>query len=433
MHKVIIILGLLIAFNVARAQKEKPTSLGKIKLEIEAFEDRTIYAKTRIIPLKTVRASEIEPFIRTRLSMYGAVQINDALNTMIITDMEPKLSDLVKLVKELDAKGIKGFVRLETEIISPKYVLPSKLWLILKENLSPDGSIQIDNDLNAIMITDVRSRIERIKEIVDELDIPPRQVLIEGKLVAIDSDYLREFGMHLPSILEGTMRGSIEADFHHTKPSEYRAHISLNLPTLISFIDQAVAEGKATISSIPNIVVQNNREGEIYLSGNTELYLIPHIGAKDFINLEVQFLTGGEPEYNSEVAELRKQAALKIKVTPEYRRDYYRYYSRSGDKYRSYYDGEYRGSDRDYYSYSYRGNRGITTTIMVKDGNTFTLGGIEYEQTSVVEKGVPILKSIPILGYFFKHEVKITSKKELMILITPHILEFGELPEKEEK
>ena len=55
----------------------------------------SIYAKTEIVSLKNLTASEIEPFIKSRLSKFGAVQINDAANLLIITEREPKLKDLV--------------------------------------------------------------------------------------------------------------------------------------------------------------------------------------------------------------------------------------------------------------------------------------------------------------------------------------------------
>ena len=58
-----------------------------MEFKIKAFEDRTIYAKTNIVSLKNIQASEVEPFIRSRLSMYGAVQVNDADNKIIITDI----------------------------------------------------------------------------------------------------------------------------------------------------------------------------------------------------------------------------------------------------------------------------------------------------------------------------------------------------------
>ncbi len=389
MSRFIIILGVI--FMVAPIRAQNSSKLGKVKLEIEAFEDRTIYAKTRIVPLKNLRASEIEPFIRSRLSIYGAVQVNDATNTLIITDLEPKLSDLMKLVKELDAKGIKEFVRLETRTLHPKYVLPSKLVSILERNLSPDGSIYVDNDLNAIMITDVTSRIERIKEILAKLDAPPKQVLIEGKLVVAESDWLRKMGVDHSSMI-----GNIRVSGDAYKLGLYTGELDIWSSGRLNIgfrgmISLGVEEGKVNVSSFPTLIVQNNKEGEVHISDyynhSTFLSFIPHIGEDNFINLEISLQTGSSSY-----------------LTPRPKKTIT---STSG--------------------------QGITTTIMVKDGKTFTLGGIEYIEESIEEKGIPILRSIPVLGWLFKRETKVTTKKELVALITPHILEFGESPKIEKK
>jgi type IV pilus assembly protein PilQ len=63
------------------------------------------------------------------------------------------------------------------------------------------------------------------------------------------------------------------------------------------------------------------------------------------------------------------------------------------------------------------------TKVMVKDGQTTVIGGIFIENDAESESGVPLLKDIPILGHLFKSKSKANSKAELMIFITPRILQ----------
>ncbi len=183
---------------------------GKVKFQIQGvIEDLSIYAKTKIVKLKNLRASEVEPFIRTRLSSYGAVQVNDITNEIIITDREPKLTDLVNLVKKLDEGGIKKFVHLETDVLYPRYVKPSKLLAVVEKNLSPEGSAFVDDELNAVIVTDVRSKIDRIREIMCILDRPAKQLWLEAKFVTINKQYLKEIGFNLNELLHKLIiRGS---------------------------------------------------------------------------------------------------------------------------------------------------------------------------------------------------------------------------------
>ena len=223
--------------------------------------------------------------------------------------------------------------------------------------------------------------IERIKEILAKLDAPPKQVLIEGKLVVAESNWLREMGADISSII-GIIEINGRAEKQGLSDGELdmgsRGAMYLSIQSMISL---GVTEGKVNVSSFPTLIVQNNKDGKVHISDyynrSTFLSFVPHIGEDNFVNLEISLQTG-------------------------------------------------EGSSRS-------PGQGITTTIMAKDGITFALGGIEYTQESVVEKGIPILRSIPLLGWLFKRETKVTTKKELVALITPHILEFGESPKIKKK
>ena len=68
-------------------------------------------------------------------------------------------------------------------------------------------------------------------------------------------------------------------------------------------------------------------------------------------------------------------------------------------------------------------NRQATTSVMVKDGETMVLGGIITDSVSITESKIPILGDIPILGLLFKGESKITEKTELMMFLTPHVID----------
>ena len=59
---------------------------------------------------------------------------------------------------------------------------------------------------------------------------------------------------------------------------------------------------------------------------------------------------------------------------------------------------------------------------MVKDGETITLGGMKIDIVDTEDNGIPLLKSIPVLGYLFKREVKTHTIKDIAVIITPHIV-----------
>ena len=71
----------------------------------------------------------------------------------------------------------------------------------------------------------------------------------------------------------------------------------------------------------------------------------------------------------------------------------------------------------------------ISTTLIAREDTPFVVGGIDYTITSKTITGIPILSWIPIIGYLFKREVTTTTDATLLAIVTPRILEFGELPE----
>ena len=344
----------------------------KVKFQVEGvLEDLSIYAKTKIIKLKNLRASEVEPFIRTRLSSYGAVQVNDITNEIIITDREPKLTDLVNLVKRLDEGGIKKFVHLETDVLYPRYVKPSKLLAVVEKNLSPEGSAFVDDELNAVIVTDVRSKIDRIREIMSILDRPAKQLWLEAKFVTIDKQYPKKIGINLNGLLHKlTVHGMYIKEVIDERSHERRT-ISVALAPFWNVIEQAVQSGKAEIKTLPRCVVLNENKVTLRYQ-DVMLELTPHIGDTNCILMDVKF-------------GLMQQVESKSKY--------------------------------------------ISTTLIAKEDTPFVVGGIDYTITSKNTAGIPILSWIPIIGYLFKREVATTTDAILLAIVTPRILEFGELLE----
>lgn len=347
---------------------------GEVRMTLEAIEDYGVYTKTEIVELKNIKAPEIEPFIKARLSKFGSVQTNDFLNALIITDYEPKLKDLVNLIKELDKKGIKEFVRLETEIIPVKHVLPSSVAQLLESRLSPDGIIQFNDELNILIVTDVKSKIEDVKRILQFLDFPPPEILLYGRVIEMEEKDGKELGVDVFGILE---KSYINTRYEKTytpplKQEEYFLGIG-NQAEIIKNIQQLILKEKAKVVSEFNIKVLNNKEGKFALPPYFNLTTIPQIGSEGSITLKLKIVAG-----------LGKEL-----VFPHFTQ-------KLGDT--------------------------LFTTIRVKDKDTLLIGGIKIEKETKEIRGVPLLSEIPLLGYLFKREIKTKTEKNLIVIITPHII-----------
>ncbi len=151
-------------------------SKGRLKLDVEVQDELGIDTVSQVVQLKNIQASEIEPFIQARLCRWGAVQVNDALNMVVITDKRAKLNDLTALVRQMDTPKLKDFLRLETVSIPLNYTSPETVKSLVSAQVSKEGRLIVDKAHNALVITDLKSKIESIRRIVAQLDVFSPQV-----------------------------------------------------------------------------------------------------------------------------------------------------------------------------------------------------------------------------------------------------------------
>jgi len=299
--------------------------------------------------------------------------------------------------------------------------------------LSDRGSIAIDERTNTLMITDTPSRVEAIEKLVRELDRPVRQVQIESRIVIASSEFAHAIGVRFGvnaihnkrNILTVSGDGA-GADLLNpaTNPRDdglldlpgIPDRYNVNLPVAdsnagsigISFLAGNVlldleltaleAEGDGEIISTPRVVTAN--QAEAYIQQGVE---IPYEQAASSGATAVQF----------------KEAVLELKATPlitpdnrvqldlEVKQD------SVGEIYQTGRGGSVPSID----------TRELSTSVLVNNGETIVLGGIFQDERTRKEDRVPYLSSIPVVGYLFKRRSNENKKRELLIFVTPTIVE----------
>ena len=301
--------------------------------------------------------------------------------------------------------------------------------------LSPRGSVIIDDRTNTLIVKDTDEVISEIRKILNELDIPVRQVMISSRIVIASDDFTRELGTRFGVTRADTFgtdgfydtSGSVQAtdvitssavDNINTTGQPFPIDIpfgtadrfNVNLPTSglaagsIAFailkgntlldleLSALQAENQAEIISSPRVVTADRHEA--FIEQGVE---IPYLSATSSGATQVEF----------------KKAVLSINVTPQITPDD-----------RIIMDLQV---NQDTVGEVFAGipsidTREVNTQVLVNNGDTVVLGGI-YEQVTrdEVDK-VPLLGDIPILGYLFKHTLESDEKAELLIFVTPKIL-----------
>ena len=323
---------------------------------------------------------------------------------------------------------------------------------LIKNVLSPDGiialtpppksGIKADTDTTGgkdhaadeiIVVRDYEENLEKVAQILAEIDIRPQQVLVEATILSAELDDNSALGIDL-QVLTGVdfqtfgvtsdlanmvvpppPVGGVK-DFNNTQ-TRINTNFSANLPidlgspmtfgiisnNVAAFIHALEAVTDVTVLANPKLLIVNKQRGEVlvgrsdgyltttttettttetveFLETGTRLIVRPFVGNDGYVRMEIhpEDSTGSVIQVGGVGGPV-----LPNKTTTE-----------------------------------------ITSNIMVRDGKTIVIGGLFREQTNLVRRQVPLLGDIPWAGTLFRSTVDVMSRHEVIILITPHIIDY---------
>jgi type IV pilus assembly protein PilQ len=329
--------------------------------------------------------------------------------------------------------------------------------------LSPRGSISFDQRTNTLLVIDIPSRVEGIKRLVQELDKPVDQVVIEARIVIANESFARELGTKFGvsgskdntyfsgDIASNAANRTADATANQAYQTAYNSWLSntnrydpvsnpdgvrpplrplstitqglmTNLPGALAggtgslalsilnagyLLDVELSamqtEGRGEIISNPRIVTSNQKEALI--RQGDQIGYVTTTGGQQGNLPSVQF----------------KDAILQLKVTPTITADG-----------RVFLNMDVQKDDLSGFVNTGVGQvpqiatRQVTTSVLVDDGQTVVIGGVyEFKDQQDVSK-VPFLADLPVLGNLFKKRNRTKSKAELLIMVTPKVIRVAQ-------
>ncbi|MDN5938624.1 MAG: type IV pilus secretin PilQ, partial [Salinisphaera sp.] len=301
---------------------------------------------------------------------------------------------------------------LVSELIQVNYARAADLAALLTAGevsvLSPRGQVLVDERTNTLLVYDTRTKLEQIRGLVDKLDVPISQVLIEARIVVANREFARNLGVSAGV----SDQGSLEGGDYVTNTG-----FTVNLPV-------AAPAGTLATSIIGNSFNLNLALSAMESENHGEVISSPRVITTD--GLEAQIEQGVEIPYleaaSSGAATVSfKEAVLSLTVTPQITPNEHVLMSLEVTQ------------DTQGDAVSVQGGgavpsintRSLTTQVLVENGDTVVLGGIYQQENREVVTKVPVLGDIPLLGALFRNTNTQHDKRELLIFITPKVLERG--------
>lgn len=363
----------------------------------------------------------------------------------VLTEMIPvsfaKASEIRDLLMETDQRTTAPSAGASTTTGQGAAPAPGRDINRIPRLLSANGSVVVDQRTNTLIVKDMAVNLAKVRDMVAKLDKPIPQVLIEARIVEVGRDSALGLGinwgvnykrsvdsnMGISSSVPGALlvqqnatlqegRRSPMTDGALTTPnfammpaitqmpawvgSPVSPNLGVHLGSLSPLLDLDIelgaleVNGQAKTISSPRVLTANNKEASIsqgvrqpyptesesggitysYMDAALSLKVTPHVTANGFITLEVT----------------AKNNSIKGSVSP--------------------------GAP------PALNTREVETQALVKDGQTIVLGGIFQNNQADSQRGIPELSTIPFLGWLFKNKVTANTQTELLVFITPRIV-----------
>ena len=428
------------------------------------FKEADIRSVLRILALKgninIVAASDVKGNITIRLN---DVPWKKALDVILTTYgyAYDRLSDNVIMVLSLKKLAEQRKVqqeaaeieRLDTRAIALNFVKTEDMKTTIEKLVSSRGKFTIEPRTNTLIITDTKSNLGRIDEIIKILDKITPQVMIEAKIIETALGSAEKLGIDwtFKVAASGSKRPTTFPFTSVDKGSGTKIFPRVKVPNELERVETT------TTDSIGNVTTSTeektwNRLASGFPEVTTDLFTFGTLDFSQFSAVLEVLKSRADTKIvsNPRITTLNNQEAkiLVGKVVPLAK---YEYSKETGTQIISGYEDKEVGvklvvvpsvNERDYVTLNVKpsvdeiigstgpdGERPIISTrsaqtkVMIKNGQTLVIGGLISEKKITLKKGFPILKDIPIVGFFFGRTAEEAEKTELLIFITPHIVQ----------
>ncbi|WP_335954397.1 type IV pilus secretin PilQ family protein [Acinetobacter guillouiae] len=442
--------------NVSQSYTGKKISLDFQDIEVR----RVLQLLADFTSINMVAADSVQGNITLRLK---DVPWDQALDIILKTKNLDKrrngsviwIAPVTELIKaeEDEAKAIAQSVKLapiQTEYIQLNYAKVTEVLKLLQDSRNPKGaqanntnntdslalesllslrgSAVADTRTNTLIINDTANNIDKIRKMIDLLDISVKQVMVEARIVRATTDFTKEMGVKWGILSQGITKnndllvGGSDQTLWDLKTPDSNGKYTITRPDNLN-VDLGVTTAGASKIAF-GLISMSDFMLDLELSalqadGYGEVISTPKVMTAD--KQKAKVASGQQIPYQSTqtaggsaVATTEfKDALLSLDVTPSITPEgkVQMQLNVTSDSAGQIVNGNVAINKNE-----------INTNVLVDDGETVVLGGIFEQETKNSQTKVPFLGDIPYLGRLFRKDVKSDNKRELLIFVTPRIV-----------
>ena len=406
---------------------------------------------TEVIRLSGADARTLVPLLKPLVNKQGHIAAYEPTNSIILADYEGNVYRLKEVLAQLDRSS--GSKDTNLKVVYLNYAKASDIQLILekmatslenaKASSSSSGlkttSIESHEDTNALIISAKQDILAELESVIDQLDIRRAQVLVEAIIVELSDSLAKDLGVQFLFRGDGDNTPLVAQRFGSPNPDLISSVASESLADSSG----SSALGTAAVNSLLGIeglavgVGRINSSGNIFASiinlvaedSDSNILSTPSIMTLDneqasiVVGQEIPITTGetlSSSNSNPFRSVNREEVGIKLEVTPQINEGNAVKMTINQEVSSVY--GPITPSSTDLIT----NKRVIKTTVLVEDGDTIVLGGLIDDNVQEIERRVPILGNIPLIGRMFRSTSTSRTKRNLIVFIKPTIIRDSE-------
>jgi type IV pilus assembly protein PilQ len=370
----------------------------------------------------------------------GATMEGNVLRIAPVASLQKEEQERLNAQKQIEQakqEALNRAVELRTtqesvfDTIPVSYSKASEMLPKIKPLASKYGKIDFDDRTNVLIIRDLPQNIEEVKALVARLDTATPQVLIEARIVEVETSFTRELGIQWG----GSYRAGSTTQFGMTGAQDSTGASNPGAPIVAATtnpftpatpplnwaVNLPAAIGAGSGGGIAFGILRDNLRLDLALtalesSGNAKVVSSPKVVTVD--NKEAVIEQGTQIPYSTVSASGTQtqfvDATLRLKVTPHITPD-----GRVSMKVDAQNDSPGEQTPTGQLAIN---KKKATTEVLILDGETAVIGGILQVARGESTQGLPWLSKIPILGYLFRKDTNNARNRELLIFITPKVI-----------
>jgi type IV pilus assembly protein PilQ len=322
---------------------------------------------------------------------------------------------------------------LVTQTFRINYVPVAELAATIQPLRSDRGSIVGNASTNTLLVTDVERVVDRIGQMIPQLDVRTPQVAIQAKIIFVNRTKVEELGVtydlkdsrgnalgrlgtnpdpdnptqlmnrDLVSLGGNSIAALANASSRLQGPAlETMTSLVLGRYTLLTFIDALQSAELSDVQAHPLITTVDNQEAEIWVGERTPIRVVD-VGSDAG--------GGAAPRATAQMVE----TGIRLRVTPHITADRRIFMQLHAERS----SAQLAATDIGVVFQTQQG----TTRLMVDDGETAVIGGLTVTEVAATRTGIPFLMDIPYVGALFRVSRTREQKRDLLIMVTPHIID----------